>query len=566
MDNSKEKVSKDSKDLLADVIKEQKSKPSGEKHDEDRENRKKEKKEKTKFNAKKLKHGTMATVLTCVFIAVLVLVNIVTTMLFERYPISIDLTKNKIYSMSKEAESYVEKVDRDVLVTIFCTEEQFTSFSEYNEQAFELLKNYSKLNHHITYRFADIDSNPDVIRDYGESITTMDIMFESKATVDGEEVRRTRKLSPTDLVNFNDELISWLDNSYGMSVENLVNQYGAVAFLYYYGGYIESSNADQAFVSALMTVTDPNPVYAAFLSGREETVDLSYFRTLLTGNGYNVLDIDITTEEIPDSVDLIIVPAPRVDYTEAEVQKLSSFLDNGGELGKHMIYVASEAQQQTPVIDELLEEYGLKVNYNQFIADMDPNYIYVLSDGTIQASVSKWLSDTYSRDVITKDPMLYIMGSSRPVYTLFDENNMQYTEKLVLTSANGATFDSSTLAGVETAQECYAAVGAKARFLDDGSGKTVASNVICFGSEGLLNADSLAASQYQNAEYILSVINTMTGKTSTDGIIIKPKIIVANTLEINDKQKATLKWTFTLIIPVAILLVGGVVWFVRKNK
>ena len=44
-----------------------------------------------------------------------------------------------------------------------------------------------------------------------------------------------------------------------------------------------------------MTVTDPDPVYVTFLTGRSEITDpvtngspLEYFRTLLTANGYTV--------------------------------------------------------------------------------------------------------------------------------------------------------------------------------------------------------------------------------------------------------------------------------------
>lgn len=113
----------------------------------------------------------MATVLTCGFLAVLVLLNVVTTVLFERYPINIDLTKDKIYSMTDETEEYVKNVDRDVLVSIFADEETYLNYSAYNKQAIELLKNYCKMNHHISYRFVDIDSNPDIIKSYSDTIS-----------------------------------------------------------------------------------------------------------------------------------------------------------------------------------------------------------------------------------------------------------------------------------------------------------------------------------------------------------------------------------------------------------
>ena len=93
-ENNNEKISVSGADLLKDVVADEKAAKTApkdtekDKKDKDKKKDKKEKKTKDgkKFNAKKLKHGTMATVFTCVFVALLVLVNVVTTMLFDRYP------------------------------------------------------------------------------------------------------------------------------------------------------------------------------------------------------------------------------------------------------------------------------------------------------------------------------------------------------------------------------------------------------------------------------------------------------------------------------------------------
>ena len=187
-ENNNEKISVSGADLLKDVVADEKAAKTApkdtekDKKDKDKKKDKKEKKTKDgkKFNAKKLKHGTMATVFTCVFVALLVLVNVVTTMLFDRYPITIDLTTNKIYSVSNDTEDYVKKVNVDVQVTIFADENTYTNYSSYNKQAVELLKNYCKLNHHITYRFVDIDSHPEIVKEYTDTISQFDMIFETK--------------------------------------------------------------------------------------------------------------------------------------------------------------------------------------------------------------------------------------------------------------------------------------------------------------------------------------------------------------------------------------------------
>lgn len=572
-ENNNEKISVSGADLLKDVVADEKAAKTApkdtekDKKDKDKKNDKKEKKTKDgkKFNAKKLKHGTMATVFTCVFVALLVLVNVVTTMLFDRYPITIDLTTNKIYSVSNDTEDYVKKVNVDVQVTIFADENTYTNYSSYNKQAVELLKNYCKLNHHITYRFVDIDSHPEIVKEYTDTISQFDMIFETKTKVDGKEISRTRKLGMLDLLTFTDEFEQKLSQS-GYSIDTLAQQAGGdLSFLSYYGSYVESSNAEQAFTSALMTVTDPNPVYVTVLTGRSELTQLTYFQTLLTANGYNVNTVDITSEDIPADTDVVVIPAPKTDYLEEDIKKVSDFLNNDGNLGKQLLYIASYGQEDTPNLDEFLSEYGLSVGKG-VICESDSGKYYNSPCVTVASDVS----DNFTQDVSAEKPAI-LSALCRPVNTLFDEQDMVSTDAYLKSSDSAYTANvniSQTTGQVNIGdalvkgQQNYMAVGSKAKFTDDN--KTLYSNVIAVGSEGMLSDTYLQYSQYQNSEYFISVINGLTEKTA--GITITPKTITGNVFDITQQQKTVLKWTFCLGVPVVVLIVGIVIWARRKNK
>lgn len=572
-ENNNEKISVSGADLLKDVVADEKAAKTSpkdtekDKKDKDKKKDKKEKKAKDgkKFNAKKLKHGTMATVFTCVFVALLVLVNVVTTMLFDRYPITIDLTTNKIYSVSNDTEDYVKKVNVDVQVTVFADENTYTNYSSYNKQAVELLKNYCKLNHHITYRFVDIDSHPEIVKEYSDTISQFDMIFETKTKVDGKEISRTRKLGMLDLLTFTDEFEEKLSQS-GYSIDTLAQQAGGdLSFLSYYGSYVESSNAEQAFTSALMTVTDPNPVYVTILTGRSELTQLTYFQTLLTANGYNVNTVDITSEDIPADTDVVVIPAPKTDYLAEDITKVSDFLNNDGNLGKQLLYIASYGQEDTPNLDEFLSEYGLSVGKG-VICESDSGKYYNSPCVTVASTVS----DNFTQDVSTKNPAI-LSALCRPVNTLFDEQDMVSTDAYLKSSDSAYTANveiSQTTGQVNIGdalvkgQQNYMAVGSKAKFTDDN--KTLYSSVIAVGSEGMLSDTYLQYSQYQNSEYFISVINGLTGKTA--GITITPKTITGNVFDITQQQKTVLKWTFCLGVPVVVLIVGIVIWARRKNK
>lgn len=522
-------------------------------------------KEKKKREHKKLKHGVMSTILTVAFVAVVVLVNVVATALFDRYPITFDLTDNDKFSISDESEEYVKKIDTDVLITVFATEDQFKNLTTYTRQADEVMKTYCKYNDHITYRYVDIDSNPDVMRDYTDtSISQYDIIVETNPSKD---VKRTRKLTLIDLVEFSDDFKESL-SQYGASVEQLAEQSGsALNFLGYYGGYVEASNADQAFTSAFMTVTDPNPVVVTLLTGRSEITELSYFQTLLTANGYTVNSIDIATEDIPEDTDVAVIPAPKTDYLSEELKKLDDFLDNDGKMGKQLLYIASVQQDDTPNIDEFLADYGIEVGEGVVCETYSSNYY-----NQQFMTVSSELSDKFMQDVTTTDPKLLIYAS-RPVNLLFEgEKGKISTEAYVkstsdafvrkLASVNGQKQYDESADTIAKGQQNYVAVSSRVSFKDDA--EALYSNVIVLGSEQILGDLYLTYNQYQNREYMLSLLNGITHKT--DGIIIEPKVIEGNIYDLTANQKSVLKWTFIGIIPAAVLVVGIVIWIRRKNR
>ena len=123
-------------------------------------------KEKKELNKRHLKYGSLATGLTVMFVAAVVLVNIVATMLFERFPISLDLTGNSIYSVSEETKDYVSGLEVSIDITVMSTEDSYRGVSDYAVQCAELLKLYTQYNPRITVRYRDLLSNPDLVANY----------------------------------------------------------------------------------------------------------------------------------------------------------------------------------------------------------------------------------------------------------------------------------------------------------------------------------------------------------------------------------------------------------------
>lgn len=546
--------------------KEEKILPAGEENKD-----KKPKKAKEKKPKKRLKHGTMAIILTVVFVAVLVLINIVATKIFERFPLSFDMTSNSSYSISDETIDYVKKIDTDVKVTVLATKDDFEAANVYTLQASEVLAKYSQYNSKIETEYIDFLSNPDIVSNYEDELSAYDIIFEtSQKGDDGKEYKRTSVVTPLDLVNFSSDITASLSSS-GTTLEAMA-QYsgGEINFISAYANqtyanssnekksYIESSNAEQAFTSALMVVTDSNPTKITLLTGRSELSALSYYQTLMKANGYIVDSIDIRTEAIPEDTNLAVIAAPTVDYTEEEITKISDFLNNGGKLGKNVMYIASVQQPDTPNINEFLAEYGLEFE-NTMMYDSDASKAsgYYL---TLTPS-----SEDYESYIKDKSLTFLTAMFTKPINLLYEQQDMRETIPLLKTSDTGyqtSLEDGEKIDGT-TGEQTAAAIGFKAVFNDDNT--TSYSQVLAIGSEYILYDSILQASQYVNSQWILSVTNTMTGKTTT-GITIEPAKVGGSLFELTNAQISIFKWVFNAAIPLIVLIVGIVVWVRRKNR
>ena len=79
-------------------------------------------------NRKKLKYGGLATAITVIFVAVVVLVNVVVTQIGKRYPdFKLDLTTANLYAISDETLNYIRNMEKDVDIAISSDEATFTS-------------------------------------------------------------------------------------------------------------------------------------------------------------------------------------------------------------------------------------------------------------------------------------------------------------------------------------------------------------------------------------------------------------------------------------------------------
>ncbi len=504
-------------------------------------------KPKRAFNVRSFRHGTLSVVLTVIFVAAVVVLNVIVGIISERFDTTADLTDSGFYTLDEDAENYIKNtLSGDVSVTVLATESEFEAQGTYFKQVNEILKKMTMAGDHVTLDYIDLNQNPNYSAKFkGETLAAGYIVVESP------ETGRHRILTRGDYLAVNSSL-----SSYDSSV---IEQY----IQYYGSSVIEGSNIEQAAVSAMMYVSNSDLVRVAFTEGYGEA-DSSALQKALERNGYDVLTVNLTTDEIPDDVDFVVVFGPKYDIDNENLSKLDRFADNGGEYGKNVFYFASVDQEKTPNIDAYLADWGFEVGYSA-VGQSDSSYL--ISSYTSYAHLQQIMDTPYTETTYLSQ--LYTFGAYlRPVIQLWDDGARGGVEQKVLMT----TYDNAFLCPLDLAdgEEFSLDTAESGTFIDAAIAYRVhatnqkLSQLAVFGSTELAGSSFMSTSNANNQDFFINLFNYISGKE--DGIVIKSKTVSAPTFEMNAQTANTLAVVLCVAVPAAVIVLGIVIWVRRRHR
>lgn len=490
-----------------------------------------------RYNRRKFRYGSVATAITVVVVAIVVLVNVIMSIAADRVNMSIDLTVNGSFEISQETKDYLATVNEPVSIVCMSDELTFqTSNYIYYKQAYEVLKKYSIYNENVTLTFVDMVADPTYANKYAQSykgeISAYNIVVES--------AKRIKVLSIQDLYN--------TQINYQTFSQEIV-----------------SSKAEQELTSAIMYVTDPDPLKAVVFKSETSGTSYDNVMALLNSNGYEVTEIDPLVEQIPEDVDIAVVNAPLNDYENDIIDMLYDFLDNGGNLGKNLIYFADYSQKDTKNIDAFLAEWGIAVEQG-IIGDEDTNNLQGQSFYVVRNYIAE---NEYSSNVA--QPALPVIDyQSRPITLLFDTKDTRSTVPLLQTKDTAFVMTDEMQDAIRNGEEPEIVNGVQTtmalgrKYVFDEKNVQVFSNVFVIGSSETLDESFTATTYYNNGDYFISVLNSMTGKNN--GISIVAKDLTSTSFDIDQGVVNKYFILFIVIIPLAVLVIGITVFVRRRRK
>lgn len=518
-------IFEDKKDEL-----EGKAEDNADKDEEEKEDKKKRKKRKNPFASRNFRKGSFAVVFTCIVIVAVIVLNILVNVIQSKVPsLSIDMSGQNLYELSESSKEFVRSIDEEVTIAVLAPEDIYTQADTNFNEANILLKKYTAENDKIKIEYIDLSSNPTYINNYpNENITSYSYIVSC-----GDKYKY--------LDVSNDLFTIGYDASTGSS-------------------YVESSNVESAVTSAIYFVTSDNQTKVAVLNGFSSDSDsdssnLSTFTSLLKSNNYEVEEINLMTEDIPEDASIAILYQPTADLTEEAVDRISNYLSNNAETAKNLFYVPPYIKVDSPNIDSLLEEWGMSIGQG-LVADTDSSYMPY--PGDYYCSVYDYNGDTYTDGL--KDNSKYLIGAYlRPVII---EDTSKVTA-LAMTSQSSAlrSFDADD--DWDPSEHIEGSFNAGA--VSTRTGDNANSNLIVWGSELSFNTAFLNSSTFNNSDYFVNLFNTVTDREDS-GITIESKSKESTELGIMSDQINVLGPIFTYVIPVLTIIVGLVIWIRRRHK
>ena len=521
-------------------------------------------KPKKSFNLRKLKRGGFSVIVTAIFIAAVVLINIIVNTLLIRFDVRFDLTRQKLFSIDESTANYLASLD-DTINIYFCAEEEEFTSRPFYFQVTEIAARFSEANKNINIHFVDRLSNPTFAANYGGNLADSDVIIESERTgryriigteeyIIREIFYQGRRISEQEANNIS----MWTQGTAPIETT-------------FYAG------AERAFLSAIMSVSDlsPSRVGLAYglgqgLNEHENTMALATLlgiMELLDANSYSVEAVDMfLTEEIDPEIDFLIIFAPTEDFSSASIEKINKWLENNMMYGKTLIYFpANRDIRATPNLDTYLAEWwGLQVE-NYLISQQNQN---VASPGT--RGMEQFILAV--ADFTTGVNENFLGANMRPVTLLFEQDGSTSTFPLLVTyqGAMALAFPDN---GVEYTEDevpdvigpavfCVAGMSRK-RYIDRGEARNA--HVIVFGAPEIFAPPYIESVQLTNARFLLNIFNELSGRDENT-VHIRPPSYHPPTFDITARQAYTISLFFVIIIPLLIIAAGLVVFFRRRYR
>ena len=465
--------------------------------------------------------GTTTIALVAIIIACYIGLNILVNKINVD---DLDLTENKIYSLSDESKSKVENINNEISIQLINMPNE-TYIKDY-------AKKYSNLNKNIKIdEIDDISSRVDLKTTYNLQEGQWIIVVKS-----GE---KEKTLTESDM------------------------------YTYDYNTYKQINRTEEAFTNAIVEVTllekpkiyvytgkttnDPNVAFSSVVSKlKEDSNEVEFLDILSKGN-------------VPEDCDVLVMTTLKSDLSEVERDKILEYINNGGKI---LILTSQNLYDvNLPNFNNILAQYGISIGYGA---------IFEQDNSKMMSGSPELIVENASASFMDK------IGMSLKVCLLdagkinFDEDklgelNVEYEtiarsgeKSFIRTDFNINSYGKTEMDSEEA--ESIVAARVTKNLTDDKKSELIIFSNELFASDMKMPVANqyymYAVDLYNNKDVVLNSISYLTKRE--DSITIR-KNDETEKYTVTESQNLIIQ-AIIFIVPVVIIIAGIVVWQVRRRK
>lgn len=480
------------------------------------------------IKSKWLINGTMTFLLIAIIIAVFIAINIMMQKL-ELAPL--DFTQEKLYTLTDESKERVKNIDKNV--TIY-----FVGYTDENS-TLDLAKQYKKANEKIVAESVDINNRPDLANKYGIESGTQGIIVEC-----GD---RSKVLTENDLITYDTST------------------------------YETISIAEEKLTSSIISVTSGKVPKVYFLTGYSEfslNENMNYLNVYLENEINEIATLNIlTTGKIPDDCDTLVITTPNRDFDEMATNAIMTYIQSGRNI--LWLNAAITSQKDMPNVNKILANYGVKPFEVGVIRETNADKMITNSPDLILPDIQ---NATVTEDLYNTTGIIFINATKINIdVDQLEELKVEETDLLLASESSyfRTNFNVKTNIAMEEEEKGTFVVGAELeKTIQEANEETgeggITSKLIIYGENYFISDYPLS----QNSQYAAIQLATYNKDLVLNGIaylVDREEDITAR----KDTGRVTYTATGTqdtiiqiiiFVVPITIILVGIVVWQVRRRK
>lgn len=441
----------------------------------------------------------------------------------------IDLTEDKIYSISESTKSKISEIDQKVTI-------QLINLSSYTYLV-DFTNKYTQVNDNIEVeQISDLSSRPDLMNEYSLDATDTLIVIKTE--------EREETLTLYDL------------------------------YTYDYTTYEQIDLTEEAITNAIVGVTIEDKPNVYFLEGHNYYSD-DYFYTIknsIKSEANNVDTINILIKgAIPEDCDCLVITTLKEDITELERDKIIEYINRGGKIlllaDPNILGVTLTNYEQ------ILGLYGFTIS-NGVLLEQDENKMlsgfpeFIITEITPGTSITRDLNMNINVCLMDAAKIEFKDAETLSNLGVSYETLVQTSDSAFLRTNLQISTVNKTNQDIDAADSIIGALVTKTS--EDGmetSELIVYSNAI-FATDQQIPLDqsyyyyTYAIKCANNEDVVLNSISYLTKRTDT--ITIRKNDNSVNYTVTESQNKIIL--TIIFIVPVLIIIAGIIIWQIRKRK